>query len=446
VYNGLSKYIYPFAPEEKDLPVDTIQGWPLVKEAAVAVAGVALAIWSNASSSTLAPAEVATTLPTKTPQPTVTATARPASQPAAQVTPTLQPKPPTPTPTATATLEPVRHIVRSGEMLLAIAAEYDTSVEKIMMVNEITDPTTIQIGQELLIPVTATPTSQATPQPTPKLIFYIIEPGDTLLALALQYDTSVEALMAANWISDPTGLQIGQKLVIPPEDGTLPDPILWAPTAVHEVKNGDTVLDLALVYGSSVEDILAANPDLEPNLLQIGQQISVPLTRQKINRGGSQAAAVKLPAAFTLSRADLAALKNGSPSLVGLEQAMVEAINTERQAYGLPPFAVNEQLTLLAWGQAQDMVKRGYFSHVTPEGLTLRDRFKDRGLASAWVGENIYLSVKPASQAVQAAIGWFMGDPPHRRNILHAHFSRIGVGVAQEGAGWYTFVLVFAGD
>jgi len=44
---------------------------------------------------------------------------------------------------------------------------------------------------------------------------------------------------------------------------------------------------------------------------------------------------------------------------------------------------------------------------------------------------------------------WQIGQQlaiPYRRNILHQHFSRIGVGVAQEPAGWYTFVLVFAGD
>ena len=339
------------------------------------------------------------------------------------------------------------HVVRSGEMLLAIAAQYDTSIEKIMMVNEVTDPTTLQIGQKLLIPVTATPASRITPKPSPTLIFYTIEAGDTLLAIALTHDTTVEELMAANWLTDPSGLQIGQKLVIPPADGALPDPILWAPTAVHEVEGGDTILDLALEYGSSVEDILTANPSLKPDTLQIGQQVAIPLTRQKVNRGsGSGNTSTALPAVPTLSAADLAALKKGSPSLVGLEQAMVEAVNGERQAEGLSLYTVDEQLTVMAWGQAQDMVKRGYFGHVTPEGRTLRHRFQDRGLADNWVGENIYLSVKPANQAVKAAIGWFMGDPPHRRNLLHPNFNRIGVGVAQEAAGWYTFVLVFAGN
>ncbi len=340
---------------------------------------------------------------------------------------------------------PVMHVMKSGEMLLTIAAQYDLSVETIMMVNEITDPTTLQIGQELLIPVTPTPQSKTSPTPTAQLIFYTIEPGDTLLAIALAHDTTVEALMSANWLSDPTALQIGQKLVIPPVDGLLPDAITWAPTAIHEIEGGDTLLSLAADYGSSVEDILTVNPDLDPSLLQIGQQVKVPLTRQKVWLGSGLTPAKSSPPPG-LSAADVAALKAGSPSLVGLEQEMIEAVNAERQDEGLSPLAVDEQLTLMAWNQAHDMAERGYMSHITPEGRTLRDRFQDRGLPINWVGENIYLSVKPAKQAVPAAVGWFMGDPPHRRNILHRNFTRIGVGVAQQPTGWYNFVLVFAGD
>jgi uncharacterized protein YkwD len=432
------------------LYIDTIRRRLSGRRAAIAVmlASAMLGIGYSFSPPTPpVPSKAEVILPTQTPQPISTPTAKPistATRPIKKAT--LPPRSATVTPTATSTPAPVMHVVRSGEMLLAVAAQYDTSVEKIMMVNEITDPTTLQIGQELLIPVTATPANRATPNPTPTLVFHTIEPGDTLLAIALTNDTTVEALMAVNWLTDPGGLQIGQKLVVPPADGSLPDAILWAPTTIHQVEGGDTILDLALEYGSSVEDILTANPSLKPDTLQIGQQVAIPLTRQKANPGFSHTAATDLPAAPTLSKADLAALKKGSPSLVGLEQALVQAVNAERQADGLALYTVDEQLAVMAWGQAQDMVKRGYFGHITPEGRTLRHRFQDRDLADNRVGENIYLSVKPANQAVQAAIGWFMGDAPHRRNILHPNFKRIGVGVAQEVSGWYTFVLVFAGD
>lgn len=412
----------------------------------------------NATQTLPTPGTTVTKRSLTTPSPTAT-TLRSKAQTTVVVRPTelSTSKPPAPSPTVIPTRAPtpVVHTVREGEMLGGIAFEYHISVEDLMRVNQITDPTTLQIGQQLLIPITPTPvtpaasakpTRRATPVPTPDLVFHTIQPGDTMLVIAAEYDISVEALMAANPNINPNNMPLDQKLLIPPADGALPDPILWAPTAVHEVRSGDTILDLAVEYGSSVEDILATNPDLEPESLQIGQPIAIPLTRPKANTTAFSAAPANSAPAPALSAEDLAALQNGSPTLVGLEQSMIEAVNAQRQVHGYTPYKVDQQLTLMAWSRAQDMVKRGYFSHVTPEGTTLRDRFREQGLSAVRVGENIYLSVQPADQAVQATIGWFMGDAPHRRNILHSAYNRIGVGVAQGSSGWYTFVLVFAGE
>lgn len=46
---------------------------------------------------------------------------------------------------------------------------------------------------------------------------YVIQPGDTLWAIAIRYGTTVEALMEANNISDATRLSVGQELIIPAE-------------------------------------------------------------------------------------------------------------------------------------------------------------------------------------------------------------------------------------
>ncbi len=430
---------------------------------AAILAGVALVVWYF-SAVTVAPAapEPARVFPTdtpakvtSTPQPTLTPHKKTADEvfPKPKTAATAKPRPATPTVTPTATPAAIRHPLKAGETLWSIAAEYGVAVEEITALNRVDDPTALQIGQALVIPVTATPapspTRRATPKATTALDFHRIEAGDTLLEIALAYDTDVEALLTVNPMVDPTNLQIGQKLLIPPSDGSLPDPITWAPTAVHEVESGDTLLDIALTYGSSVADILEANPELDPTLLQIGQALNVPLTQAKPRTAANVAgsgSAKKSPLAPILTEADLSALKNGSPSLVGLETEMAQAVNAQRAAYDLPPYAIDESLTLMAWGQAHDMVKRDYFGHVTPEGYTLRDRFQAQSLPVNWVGENIYLSVKPANQAVEATISWFMGDAPHRRNLLHENFNRLGVGVAQGESGWYTFVLVFAGD
>jgi uncharacterized protein YkwD len=92
------------------------------------------------------------------------------------------------------------------------------------------------------------------------------------------------------------------------------------------------------------------------------------------------------------------------------------------------------------------MVGRSYFSHVTPEGTTLQDRLAASGLLTNWTGENIQRNVQPLDQSAAYALNWFMSSRPHRTNILHTDYSRLGVGVAEGPTGWYTFVLVFAGD
>lgn len=363
-------------------------------------------------------------------------------------TPTVRP-----TATATATPAPVFYAVQPGDMPLSIAYEYDVDVEALLKANDIEDPTTLQIGQKLLIPVTptpgspppsATPTRRVTPTPGPTLVFHTVVEGDTLLAIAYNYDTTVEAIAAANWLNNPHSLQIGQKLVVPPEDGSLPDPLLWAPRIVHDVRPGDTFIAIAQRYGSTVEHLVEVNPNLNPNLLSIGQEVVVPLTRQPESRPGQPGGSAGLSEAARLSLAELASLKSGSPSLADMEQAMLRVVNAERQARNLPPYTVDQQLTLMAWERAQDMATRNYMSHVTPEGETLRARFRAMGWSTPYVSENIYLSTQPASQAVERTMSWFMGDPPHRAGIVSSSYNRIGVGVAQNRSGWYIFVQVFA--
>lgn len=60
---------------------------------------------------------------------------------------------------------------------------------------------------------TVTPTS--TPIPTPARRIYIVQPGDTLLEIAIRMNSSVEAIVLANDLEDAHMLSIGQKLIIP---------------------------------------------------------------------------------------------------------------------------------------------------------------------------------------------------------------------------------------
>jgi uncharacterized protein YkwD len=107
---------------------------------------------------------------------------------------------------------------------------------------------------------------------------------------------------------------------------------------------------------------------------------------------------------------------------------------------------VDEVLAGVARAHALDMAVRDYTGHTSPEGKEVRDRLRDAGLDLDRAGENYYVSTRPAQESVAHTLGWFMGHPSHRDNILHDYYTRIGVGVAYKPPGWYIFVLDFVGE
>ncbi|MCB0193729.1 MAG: LysM peptidoglycan-binding domain-containing protein [Anaerolineae bacterium] len=343
------------------------------------------------------------------------------------ITPTPQPATATPTP------EPIYHVIEEGDVAVSIAAQYNISVEKLLQVNNVDDPTLLQIGQELMIPVTITPdpttspTPRYSPTPTSEPVYHTVEDGDTLLGIAIEFDTTTEALMVTNALANPHDLSIGQELLIVPSNV---EP--GVPAVVHEIKEGDTFAHLSFFYGSTIEDILDANPGLDPDLLQIGQQVVIPVTSSPVNPDANPG----LPRIITADPI--------TGEKLTLQQAMFQSINSHRQSYGLDPYELDTDLISLAQAHAQDMLSRGYFAHTTPEGVTLDARFEQKGLHINWTGENIQRNNKGKENTVSYALTWWMGSYVHRSNILHQQFNHIGIGVVEGPPDWYSFVLVFA--
>lgn len=80
-----------------------------------------------------------------------------------------------------------------------------------------TAPVILEITPAPTLDVDATATayaSQLAPSPTPAGL-YIVQPGDTLSELAIMFGTTVAEIMAANGLTDPDSLQVGQPLIIP---------------------------------------------------------------------------------------------------------------------------------------------------------------------------------------------------------------------------------------
>jgi hypothetical protein len=79
-------------------------------------------------------------------------------------------------------------------------------------------------------PRPATPIATSTPTVTPTPLIYVIQAGDTLLDVALQFERTTQEIQEANGIIDPRYLQIGQRLIIPPPQQSPEDPPTPTPT------------------------------------------------------------------------------------------------------------------------------------------------------------------------------------------------------------------------
>ena len=121
------------------------------------------------------------------------------------------------------------------------------------------------------------------------------------------------------------------------------------------------------------------------------------------------------------------------------EKKMVDLVNAERVAHGLRSLRVDAAMTAIARDHGADMLRRGYFSHVTPEGLTPSDRAERAGIAFLVYGENMALAPDLA-----LAHNGLMNSPGHRANILSVEYSRIGIGVQDAGVYGIVFVQEFA--
>lgn len=109
------------------------------------------------------------------------------------------------------------HVVQPGENLYRISLRYSVSIAAIQQRNSIPNTNLIFVGQQLIIPgVGSTPAPQPQPQPEQPTgqTTYTVQRGDTLGSIARRFNTSYQAIAAANGITNPNLIYPGQQLVI----------------------------------------------------------------------------------------------------------------------------------------------------------------------------------------------------------------------------------------
>lgn len=125
-------------------------------------------------------------------------------------------------------------------------------------------------------------------------------------------------------------------------------------------------------------------------------------------------------------------------------QRMLNAVNKEREKENVAPLTWCRNLAAAATSHAQDMAKRGYYEHDTPEGLDPTDRAEISGYRGG-AGENIAAMQKSVVEVMDA----WMNSEGHRENLLDSSYRHFGFGIARgryNGMTGYFWVQNFGLD
>jgi LysM repeat protein len=162
------------------------------------------------------------------------------------------------------------HYVKSGESLSTIASLYGVTPRALMEANGLHNPDFIYAGQKLIIPV-AGDYGQAYSGNG-----YTVQAGDTLSNLAERFNTTVQALAAANNLQSSDMIYVGQVLIAPGGAGAgRPSSGYVACSRHYVVRWGDTLTGIAWAHGTTVEAIRQAN-SLQSEAIYEGQKLCLP--------------------------------------------------------------------------------------------------------------------------------------------------------------------------
>lgn len=175
------------------------------------------------------------------------------------------------------------YTVKSGDTLSGIASQYNTTVNQIVSLNQLSNPNLIYVGQVLKLKNSQTTNSSSSSSSSTAATTagtYTVKAGDTLSAIASRYSTSSSTLASLNSLSNPNLIYVGQVLKVSSNASTSSSTSSSANSTVttaasYTVKSGDTLYGIALANGLNWQTLAKQNGISDPNVIFVGQKLSL---------------------------------------------------------------------------------------------------------------------------------------------------------------------------
>lgn len=151
------------------------------------------------------------------------------------------------------------YIVKKGDSLYSIANKYNTTVDELKRINNLTS-NILSIGQVLKLPSDKV----SDVEKEENTISYTVQKGDSLYSIARKYSTTIDKIKDLNNLTTNL-LSIGQVLLIPTDTNL---------ETTYTVQKGDSLYSIAKKYNTTVDRLKQLN-NLKSNLLSIGQILIV---------------------------------------------------------------------------------------------------------------------------------------------------------------------------
>lgn len=127
------------------------------------------------------------------------------------------------------------------------------------------------------------------------------------------------------------------------------------------------------------------------------------------------------------------------PDALSYAEQVVKLVNQERAKAGLAPLTLSQPVASAAQVRAKEITQS--FSHTRPDGRSFSTALTEQKVSYRSSGENIAWGQKTPEQVMQ---GW-MNSEGHRKNIMNAKFTSIGVGYYRNASGVNYWTQLFIG-